>query len=254
MGNKPIRHVETIPNGDAGIDAIVAKMWGLIYKDRNDPSVLREARKLKKQTDYRTIEATFNYVWKNYKYVPDPVDSEHLTAPRHIIARKTPHMDCDEMVVLLVSLLQANGIPGRIITIAWRKKDFSHVIASAKIGNIWILLDPTKKRAGFGGTVSPMNKKFWRLKNYGDPMGKLTTLDDCGGCRKGKKGLNNEININIGNTNSKSLGKTGKDRIIQLPGQVKTLIKKVPVIYKQYVPMPTKSNYAPGLVIYREYY
>jgi len=252
---KPIKTVEQIPNGDRGIDAIVAKMWGLILKDRNEASVLKVARKLKRPSDYKTIEATFNYVWKNYKYVPDPVDTEHLTAPRHIIGRRTPHMDCDEMVILLNALLIANKIPSRIITIAWRKKDFSHVISSAKFDNTWILLDPTKKRAGFGGTVKPISNKFWRMKKYGDPMGTLTTLDDCGGCRKNKKGLNNEININIGNTNSKNLaGIPGKPQIVQLPGQTKTLIKKVPVIYKQYVPMPTKSNYAPGLVTYREYY
>lgn len=77
--------------------------------------------------DYRAeAVAMFNYVRENVRYTRDPYNVE-----RYSTARRTLELeigDCDDMTILLGSLLQAVGLPIRIRVIGLKgQRVFSHV-------------------------------------------------------------------------------------------------------------------------------
>lgn len=257
-----------IPDGEAGINAIVHAMWELVNQDYTHIDINNIAKTLRGNTNYETIKNTFNYVVDNYKYKSDPPDREHLSAPRHIVNKRNKYQDCDELVILLCALLKANSIPCAMMTIAWRVDEYTHVVALASYNSSWVILDPTKGRSGFGGTVEPIasNPEFWKLKNYGDPMGKMAVLNDCG-CRNGSgkaKSDANNININIGNSQydyDNLTGGGGNKRIevpkpypVQLPGKTEYITVEKNIPKKIYLSVPLKYATAPGIVTYREFY
>lgn len=200
------KHVQEIGSGDAAIDKTVSEMWRLINRDTKAPEIKAQAKKLKAETNIETIKNTFNYVWKNFPYKSDPAGYEQLTAPVHMINGNNPREDCDGLVMLLITLLQANNIPARIKVIAWRKNDYTHVICEAKHGSYWMPLDPTRKTDGFGNQV----RKVIREKRYSNPMEMITLEDNfvpgssgSGGCgckKKNRKDADNVNIINIGNS------------------------------------------------------
>lgn len=187
--------IKQIADGDLGIDQTVAEMWRLVNRDVNNENIKKLVSELKKENKEQTAKNIFNYVWKNHKYKQDPIDAEQITAPLQMINGENPNEDCDGLVTLLVCLLLAAGIEARIKVIAWRRYEFTHVVAEAKINGNWIILDPTFKSVGWGNT-----HKIIRFKNYENPMGKLITLEDAPNCCKKRKGdLVNMNNIVIGN-------------------------------------------------------
>lgn len=143
-------------------DEIVRQMWRLIRRDKKHTKIVSKANELKQKSRYETIKSIFEYVRNNYSYKPDPAGVEHLTAPIHIIEGNAPYMDCDELIIITVSLLQALNIPCLIKTIAWRKKEYTHVVCEVQLNeNEWIVLDPTRAD-GFGN----QERKVIREKRY----------------------------------------------------------------------------------------
>lgn len=205
MANEKINRVDTeIPDGDAGIDATVVAMWRLANRDAVNPEIVAIARKYKTADATQTTRALFDYVWKNYPYKSDPAGREQITAPIHMVNGNNPQEDCDGLVTLLVSLLTAAGINSRIKVIAWRRHEYTHVIAEFYDGSQWWPLDPTKKADGWKNQV----QKVIREKRYENPNMIMTTLEDNASCGCGKKKSrrpvnenDNKIEINIGNTN-----------------------------------------------------
>lgn len=58
--------------------------------------------------------------------------------------------DCDDMAVLLATLLESVGKPTRFVALAFDGGPFSHVITETHLGSGWIPLDPTVARATVG--------------------------------------------------------------------------------------------------------
>lgn len=262
-----MKRIETeISDGDAGIDQIVKEMWRLINKDTNSPEIKRIAQQVQRNDTLETTKAAYEYVWKNYRYVPDPPDAEHLTAPRHMASGKRPFEDCDGLVMVLAAILQTLKIPVRVKTIAWRKHDYTHVIAEFKYKNSWIPLDPTRKADGFGNQV----RTVIREKIYGNPMGKMITLDDnmssCG-CNKksgsnsqtSPAGNNNQNIINIGNEifdYARTGLTTGQQQAPQAAPAAQIIEKKVPYEVEKVrtITMPVRTVYGPSVINYKEFY
>lgn len=228
---------------DGVTDEIVEKMWELVYSDVGRNKTIQTAKKLKKSSDLETIKAVYQFVIDLMPYKDDPPDREQITAPSHFLTGARKGGDCDDMTIMLCGLLTALKIPCRIVTIAWRKEQFTHVIAEAKANGKWIILDATRENDGFNKTVpehlikrkkiyeNPMEVEMLNDKysDYNDPYLRLadcgcmkTALSDCkcggkcgkkcgGKCGKSAGNINNNsnpINILIGNdTNINKLNK-----------------------------------------------
>jgi hypothetical protein len=195
---------------DGLIDQIIDKIKSIDRLATDNPVVLKKAKELRGKSDSETLKNCFQYVHRTVAYCDDPAGTEHITSPWLLISGQKTCEDCESMVLLLSSLLRANGIKTQYMVLSWKDpKDlrFSHIVLQAQNGGSWITLDPTMKEAGYGHTVTPNRKKI-----YGSPMPKLDliTLSDkpnckcqgtCNNCRRRPQGVP-AININIGNSHS----------------------------------------------------
>lgn len=202
---------------DGLITDVVNELIRIDLRDRKHPLIQSTAKKLKRNSEMETIRAAFDYVVRLVPYKSDPPDREHIVAPIHLIAGNVVGEDCESMVLLLSTLLNVLGIETKYTVLAWRKRQFTHVILKAKTKNGWIELDPTQGSKGFGHSIPP--DKIIRSKDYGVPKmemkvqtledrylsdcGCSQALSDCGGkcgcggkCRGGSSKPTNQ-NINI---------------------------------------------------------
>jgi len=171
-----ITYTAKADDSDGIIDIIVGYMWEFINRDAKDKELIVEAKKLTGATDYETARNIYNYVVKLVPYKSDPVDRERLTAPIHLLKGHKKGEDCDGMVMLANALLTAANIKNRILVIAWRKPEFTHVVSQALVNGNWIEIDCT---IGNGGGFDVKNRKIIRTKYYGNPMElKIETLQD----------------------------------------------------------------------------
>lgn len=93
------------------------------------------------------IEAMFNYVRDNVRYTRDTTGVEVFRSPRRTLQLKIG--DCDDLTILLGSLLQAVGYPVRVRVIGLRGTGtFQHVYLLAGTPphdpKKWIPLDPSR--------------------------------------------------------------------------------------------------------------
>jgi len=130
--------ITEIPEGIEGTKMTVEEMakeaekgalnWTVI-------SITREITKNKKSRDYEAIaDEIFWWVKKNIKFNRDPVPAELIQSPEMTIKVKTG--DCDDMVILLDSMMQSVGIPTRYVTISYlpdAKDDYTHVYLEALV-------------------------------------------------------------------------------------------------------------------------
>jgi hypothetical protein len=225
---------------------VVNELIRIDLRDRKHPLVQSTAKKLKRNSDIETVKAAFDYVVRLVPYKSDPADREHITAPIHLIAGNVVGEDCESMVLLLSTLLNVLGIETKYTVLAWRKRQFTHVILKAKTSRGWIELDPTQGAKGFGQSIP--KEKIIRSKDYGVPKMEMKVqtledrympnvdylndcgcnshLSDCGGkcgcggkCKGSSSKPTNQNIINIGNEISKVLGLTGSgqntERVIE---------------------------------------
>lgn len=188
------------------IDEIVKRMFNFINRDRLDEIVISKAKTLQGSTPDETIKNVFDFVKKNVPYKSDPNDRERLTAPIHFIQRNQIGGDCDDMVMLINALLESVGIRTKIKVVAWRRKEFTHVVSEAYNGNRWIELDATMNgNSGYDVKFRmPQGIPKVKYKLYENPKMemKIETLSDkipsssgCSNCKK--KATNENINVNI---------------------------------------------------------
>lgn len=157
--------VVELKDGDAGVlKQTVPKMIKLALRDSGEPIVVDTANKLKGATDFETVENVFNFVWKNFPYIPDPPTAEYVTAPIHLLNKDYKYCDCDDLTILLISLLEALGFETQVKVIAWNRKKcdgdicpFTHVYLMCFIPSLdgFIALDAVQKQHGFGQETPP---------------------------------------------------------------------------------------------------
>lgn len=76
------------------------------------------------------------FVRDNVRYQQDIADVETLRTPE--LTLEMGAGDCDDMCILLASLLQAVGHPVRFVAVSFAPdQEYSHVFLETKIGNDW---------------------------------------------------------------------------------------------------------------------
>lgn len=100
---------------------------------------------------YAEIETLFDYVRGHIRYVADVRGIETLTVPIQTLKQRAG--DCDDMAMLLASLLEAIGHETRFSAYAFERDPlgnfvFGHVLTETPLGHRagqvqWLALDPT---------------------------------------------------------------------------------------------------------------
>jgi transglutaminase-like putative cysteine protease len=121
---------------------------------RKDVGVVQLARSIVQPLparDYRgQIDKLYYWTKQNIRYVADPREVETISTPAATLKMRCG--DCDDMAVLLASLLEGIGNTTRFVAYAFDSQDapYSHVVTEVKLAETWISLDPTVPSAVVG--------------------------------------------------------------------------------------------------------
>lgn len=88
--------------------------------------------------------ALFRWVQGNVRYTRDILHLELLHTPRRMLELRAG--DCDDMTILLGSMLRATGHPVRIVLCGFRRDQphaYSHIYPEVQVRGRWIALDAT---------------------------------------------------------------------------------------------------------------
>jgi hypothetical protein len=167
--------------GDAGVEQTIGVMRQLIDEAMADPSFVNQAVSIvgsaPAHDEVAELQAIYNFVDRNIRFVKDPVTKEKLIPPQELL--KVGAGDCDDIAMLTAALLMAVGYPARLVTVAAAQcgSDFSHVYTEGELppgsGN-WIPLDSARPDSQFG--LAPQTytrKRAWSLadSSYSDLSG-----------------------------------------------------------------------------------
>lgn len=93
---------------------------------------------------YAEISACFEWVRNNIRYVQDIDDIETIQWPTATV--QLEHGDCDDMCILLATLLAAIGIRSRFVAVGFAPNAYVHVYLEVLIPDTayWLPADPTE--------------------------------------------------------------------------------------------------------------
>jgi hypothetical protein len=170
---------EPLLNGDAGVEQTVGQMRHLVDEALRDPAIIRLATDIVRSAppfdDFAEANALYEWVREHIRFTKDPVNKEKLYPPAELL--KIRAGDCDDISMLLGTLLMAVGYPARLMTVAaagGSPEQFSHVYVEGEIAGQWIPMDPARHDSQFG--VAPplyTRSRWWSLADdsYGDLSG-----------------------------------------------------------------------------------
>lgn len=153
---------ETIPDGDLGTSATLARMRALVDEAQRDPLVVQTARRITEgaQDDLGRVELLVQWLRRHYRFVKDPVGYELLAAPRGLIEdairQGAFHGDCDDVVTLAAAVAESVGIETRFRVLApdrgpaSQARGYTHVVVEFAAGGEWLPVDFTIPDAPIG--------------------------------------------------------------------------------------------------------
>jgi Transglutaminase-like superfamily len=139
-----------IPKGYLGTQTTLKHIQALIRAGAKDFYVRQKAidilleKAIKPKNYWGEIKALFEWMQRNVRYTKDPFRVEVLHSARRLLELRAG--DCDDMTILLGSMLESIGHPVRLVVIGpdpLRPKLFSHIYLEAFHQGQWIPLDAT---------------------------------------------------------------------------------------------------------------
>jgi transglutaminase-like putative cysteine protease len=132
-------------------------MKKIIIDSAKNYAVIKFARQIVKDVPAKNgigeVTKIYNFVRDKSRYVKDPYKQELIQTPLvaidRIIHGEQFEGDCDDMTVLILSLLKAIGYPVKIISTSYDAgKNLSHVygrvLIQTKLGSKWVVVEPIK--------------------------------------------------------------------------------------------------------------
>ena len=145
-----------------------------IFKDYNIEDIKRELKRLKEEgcrsvevrdlaieitrNGKSQVEAVFDFVKENVRYVPDPNQIELFIHPKRMVQlyrQGNAAGDCDDHALFTASLLCSIGHETRILILDIQGGGYDHAMAQALVDDNWMNLD-TSSRYPLG----------WQEKSY----------------------------------------------------------------------------------------
>jgi hypothetical protein len=142
--------LESIPKGYLGTQATLKHIQALIQAGAQDFYVRQKAidilldKGIQPKDYLGEIKALFEWVQQNIRYTKDPFRVEVLHSARRVLELRAG--DCDDMTILLGSMLEAIGHPVRLVITGpdpLQPKLFSHIYLEVFHQGQWIPLDAT---------------------------------------------------------------------------------------------------------------
>ncbi len=146
----PTVYLGYIPKGYLGTKRTVEHMKTLIRAGAKDFYVRQKAIDILLEKEVRPkdylgeIKTLFEWVQRNVRYTKDPFRVEVLHSARRMLELRAG--DCDDMAILLGSMLESIGHPVRLVLTGpdpLRSRLFTHVYLEVHHKGRWIPLDPT---------------------------------------------------------------------------------------------------------------
>jgi transglutaminase-like putative cysteine protease len=145
-----------IPDGVAGVDATLAIMSELVHQYQDNDELRAVARDIISVVPSKSYSAEarmlFYFVRDEIRYTRDPNRFELVQSPDKTLA--FAHGDCDDMSVLLATLLESVGHHTRFFAAGFNGGPIEHVWVETKIGgrdgNRWFAMDATERGLDFG--------------------------------------------------------------------------------------------------------
>jgi hypothetical protein len=169
---------EPLLSGDAGVEQTINEMRGLVDEALRDPAIIRLATDIVRSApafdDLAEANALYEWVRRNIRFTKDPVNKEKLYPPAELL--KIRAGDCDDISMLLGTLLMAVGYPARLMTVAAGGDEFSHVYVEGNVNGEWIAMDPARYDSQFGVAPPAFTRaRWWSLTDaaQGDLSGML---------------------------------------------------------------------------------
>ena len=148
--SSPKIYLGYIPKGHRGTRRTVEHIKAMIQAGAKDFYVRQKAidilleRGVPPKDYLGEIKALFEWVQHNVRYTKDPFRVEVLHSPRRMLELRAG--DCDDMTILLGSMLEAIGHPVRLVLVGpdpLRPRLFSHIYLEGYHKGRWIPLDAT---------------------------------------------------------------------------------------------------------------
>lgn len=142
----------SIPDGQAGTEATLAVMGRVTRDYKKNPEVIAAARAIIEAVPPKHYAAEaaiiFQYVQREVRYTQDVDGVEVVQTPDKTMI--LGHGDCDDMAVLLATLLAATGKRTRFVAGGFDGGPIEHVWVEVLIGDRWFAMDPTEIDYEFG--------------------------------------------------------------------------------------------------------
>jgi hypothetical protein len=165
MPTQPNIQIRKIPSGYPGTLQTVEQVCELIKTGAKDFTVRQSAidillQRAVKPKDYLAeIKALFEWVQQNIRYTKDTFRVEVLHSAKRMLELRAG--DCDDMTILLGSMLEAVGHPVRLVLSGAdpaRPDQFSHIYLEVLYRNQWLALDATMPHAMGWSSPAPVKK------------------------------------------------------------------------------------------------
>lgn len=140
----------SIGEGAAGIFDTLALMRRMVNQFKTDPRIRQAALSVAfltpAQDELSEVEAVFHLVRDHIRYTKDVYGVETLATPDKTLLMRVG--DCDDMAVLLASMLESIGYPTRFVIEGYSDGvTWEHVYLEVCVNGAWIALDPTEQVA-----------------------------------------------------------------------------------------------------------
>ncbi len=147
---RPRIEVLQVPRGTRGT-LVTAKLIGqLICSGAKDFYVRQKAIEIFRECGvpakdrWGEVTSLFEWVRRNVRYTRDIFQVELLHTARRLLELKAG--DCDDMTILLGSMLKSTGHPVRLALVGFqpqRPHVYTHIYPEVLVGNRWVALDAT---------------------------------------------------------------------------------------------------------------
>jgi hypothetical protein len=169
-------HLGRIPQGYPGIVKTVEQIKELIRQGAKDFFVRQRAidilieRNVPPKDYAGEIRTLFEWVKDNIRYTKDPFQVEVLHSARRMLELRAG--DCDDMSILLGSMLKAIGHPVRLAIAGFNPvnpRQFSHIYLEVNHQGRWVALDPTMPYPAGWAPPAP-NRQIFHIEKESDKM------------------------------------------------------------------------------------
>lgn len=170
-----------LADGDPGAEQTVSDMRSLVDAALKDPRIYVLAREIVQDVppydDARELQATYNWVLTNIRFVKGTIGKQSLQAAPATLALRAGQ--CTDISILLAALLMSIGYPVRLVAAATEPDapdQFSHIYPEVQADGVWIPVDAAREHAQFG--VPPA--RVFRREVYPilDEVGNMPRLGD----------------------------------------------------------------------------